>query len=435
MGRSTVADRLSSFFGKVLPLQKLGDVWQGTAASSAYDAGNLNSQPNGTPFRIAFRNLSPVPLLLCWVAENGDLHHFYSLPPASSVQGALKEVVTSEDHIEHTSGGHAFCVAYLPEEDMLEAQQQKSLQGKTACIIGGYRAFQKTVRDSIHVVTISKFDPFRDCCFPAGNYLRGKSGPFFDEEDVKDSAFHWNVKVCRGSFDPTPFDTSKKVYELKKVGGWSVYFEPGWNQNDAELEKILEEDLEEAAKILPAHAVEYLCENCPIWVNASIKFGPQACPIRGKGCCFHPSKGWLTENGMNEAKHRCIEMYDAIHYKDNLKYWGRAGVLIHELSHAYHNHMLPDGYDNKEIRQCYKKAMKDGLYDCVAVKGSKRKTKAYASSNEMEYFAELSAAFLGGFVGDEEYNKWFPFNRKQVQEHDPRAYNLLCRLWKVDSQQ
>merc|ERR1712038_194757 len=33
---------------------------------------------------------------------------------------------------------------------------------------------------------------------------------------------------------------------------------------------------------------------------------------------------------------------------------------------------------------------------------------------------------------DEEYNKWYPFNRKQLREHDPRAYELLKRLWKVD---
>jgi hypothetical protein len=50
----------------------------------------------------------------------------------------------------------------------------------------------------------------------------------------------------------------------------------------------------------------------------------------------------------------------------------------------------------------------------------------------MEYFAELSAAFLGGLDKDEEYNKWFPFNRAQLKEHDPRAYELLQQVWKVN---
>ena len=59
--------------------------------------------------------------------------------------------------------------------------------------------------------------------------------------------------------------------------------------------------------------------------------------------------------------------------------------------------------------------------------------RAYACTNQMEYFAELSAAFLGG-LDDKEYNKWYPFNRKQIEEHDPKAYNMLKRLWMVEDE-
>lgn len=106
--------------------------------------------------------------------------------------------------------------------------------------------------------------------------------------------------------------------------------------------------------------------------------------------------------------------------------------MIHELSHAYHFKVLPDGYDNAEIQECYEAAMRDGLYDCVQVHGSQGPTaRAYACENCMEYFAELSTAFLGG-KSDEEYNKWYPFNRKQIKEHDPRAYALLKKVWNVE---
>ena len=98
--------------------------------------------------------------------------------------------------------------------------------------------------------------------------------------------------------------------------------------------------------------------------------------------------------------------------------------------------MLPDGYENKEIKKCYEEAMKEGLYDCVKVHGTQGpEAKAYACNNCMEYFAELSAAFLGGTDGIEEYNKWFPFNRKQLKEHDPRAYKLLKKVWKIDDEE
>ena len=114
-------------------------------------------------------------------------------------------------------------------------------------------------------------------------------------------------------------------------------------------------------------------------------------------------------------------------------YLSTSGVMVHELSHAYHHRMLPDGYDNKEVKDCYEAAMKEGLYDLVRVHGVQGPTsKAYAASNCMEYFAELSTAFLGGTNEKEEYNKWFPFNRKQIKEHDPRAYEMLKKVWKVD---
>lgn len=108
--------------------------------------------------------------------------------------------------------------------------------------------------------------------------------------------------------------------------------------------------------------------------------------------------------------------------------------MVHELSHAYHHRMLQDGYKNKEIQKCFNAAMKEGLYDKVKVHGPQGpEAKAYASTNCMEYFAELSAAFLGGIAEEEEFNKWFPFNRQQLKDHDPRAYRLLSRLWKVET--
>ena len=78
--------------------------------------------------------------------------------------------------------------------------------------------------------------------------------------------------------------------------------------------------------------------------------------------------------------------------------------------------------------------MKKGLYDkvCVHTIDGREECRAYACTNEFEYFAELSAAFLGCRDGAIEFNKWYPFNRLQIKEHDPDGYKMLKRAWKVD---
>ena len=163
--------------------------------------------------------------------------------------------------------------------------------------------------------------------------------------------------------------------------------------------------------------------------------------------CFHPGKPWLEQNGMHAEKCECVELYCAADYRRTRTNWGVGGLLLHEFSHAYHHKACPDGYDNGEIQECYEQAMKEGLYESVRVHGTQGPTaKAYACTNAMEYFAELSTAFLGGTLSKqnerggsgksaeepEEFNKWYPFHREQIREHDPRAYALLKKLWKVD---
>ena len=213
-----------------------------------------------------------------------------------------------------------------------------------------------------------------------------------------------------------------------------MFLEPNWNDGDKALECRLAEDLECAAKCLPKHAREFLKKNTPVYVNKSFRYGPEICPIVGRGLCFHPESKWLEENFMHVEKCECVELYCAKEYLDDCVYWGRAGVLIHEFSHAYHHKCLEKGYDNDEIRECFELAMKERLYDWVRVHGPQGPmAKAYASTNAMEYFAELSAAFLGqpNMQSGEEFNKWYPFNRRQIKEHDPRAYEMLKKVWKV----
>mmetsp|Transcript_41662 Transcript_41662/g.48089 ORF Transcript_41662/g.48089 Transcript_41662/m.48089 type:complete len:300 (-) Transcript_41662:142-1041(-) len=236
--------------------------------------------------------------------------------------------------------------------------------------------------------------------------------------------------------DSTPLDTTTKFYEEKILGGWPCRVEPNCFDGDKISEQKLERDIQAAAMLLPSHARQFLRSRCKIWINKSISWGPKSCPVKGHGCCYHPNKEWLLKNGLSGDKYMCVEINDAPFYRSDCDLWGVGGIMLHESSHAYHHGMIADGYSNKEIQLCFDLAMKEGLYNSVKVKGSQglSEAEAYACTNSMEYFAELSTAFLGGLDGESKYNKWFPFNRQELATHDPRAYALLSRLWKVDMQ-
>jgi hypothetical protein len=76
---------------------------------------------------------------------------------------------------------------------------------------------------------------------------------------------------------------------------------------------------------------------------------------------------------------------------------------------------------NVEIVAAYQQAKNAGLYANVAsIDGSVG--RAYALTDEKEYFAELTEAY---FLK----NDFFPFNREELRKYDPNGYALIERLW------
>mmetsp|Transcript_10375 Transcript_10375/g.20440 ORF Transcript_10375/g.20440 Transcript_10375/m.20440 type:complete len:628 (-) Transcript_10375:168-2051(-) len=509
------------------------DDCSGSSSSSSggenYDGGGLD---------VVFRNESPATIVLCFVSESGEPHHFYRLKPSSQTRTKSKSTRQTQnkddsssfrmldtDHLEHTHPGHAFCFGCIEsEEQMARVRQSQSLfrrdidgkyknknnkdsknsNGKrrhdkdegdnfqqgtsnaSSIVVGGYRpvvvsasasASSSSSKSSsslimsreIQLVTIShvpaptksrrsKLACFRGpplFCFGGRKVWKKDhdSDDYEDDGSDSDDSFNntrwessldlrgWRVAARWVRTESKPYDTTAKVYQELTMGDWPCCLEPNWHDGDKMSAQKLERDIRAASLLLPPHARAFLQRHCKIWVNRSLSWGPSDCPVKGHGCCYHPGKEWLIKNGLSGDKHMCVEVNNAPHYRKDCDLWGIGGVMLHELSHAYHHGMLPDGYSNKEIQKCYELAMKEGLYDCVKYhsdcngKNGKMKTstaRAYACTNPMEYFAELSAAFLGGLDETKEYNKWYPFNREQIKKHDPRAYSLLSRLWKVD---
>jgi hypothetical protein len=395
----------------------LGTLWQSNVENEKF-----RSEGGGKSLRLCFRNYTPIPLILCWMSSDGKPHHFYTLFPICD--GTNTNMVTSKDRLETTCVGHAFVLAAnVPKHDI----ERRVLD--PSCIIGGYRPSTSSGDNDVHIVSIFQSTRGKreavSCCHSWK--LLGHKEEYSNDD--------FDLTVTQGLLDPTPIDTSSKVYQHVIIGGWPCRVEPNWHGDNMRLKKTLERDLKYATRHLPSHAREYLQTNTPIYINHSLKYGSKACPVNGKGLCFHPGKSWLCDNGMSSEKCECIELYNACDYMEDSSQWGPGGVFLHELSHAFHWKMTKGGYQNKDILHCYNLAMKDGLYDCVSVHtrdGMTKQERAYACTDQMEYFAELSTAFLGGLNEKEEYNKWFPFCKSQIKEHDPRAYKLLQRIWKVD---
>jgi Mlc titration factor MtfA (ptsG expression regulator) len=99
---------------------------------------------------------------------------------------------------------------------------------------------------------------------------------------------------------------------------------------------------------------------------------------------------------------------------------------LHELSHAYHDRFLPDGFENAEIKAAYERAKSEGLYDKVdRWAGNGRPythEPAYAMTNPMEFFAELSESFFAR-------NDFYPFTHEELKQHDPESELMLAKVW------
>jgi hypothetical protein len=135
--------------------------------------------------------------------------------------------------------------------------------------------------------------------------------------------------------------------------------------------------------------------------------------------CYHPDAGWLRSHGMNPAKAGAVEVASA----RNFLSWtvAQPWMVLHELAHGYHDQVL--GFDNAEVRACFDAAVSAHLYDSVlGFDGKKR--RHYALTDPKEYFAELTESYFGT-------NDFYPFVRAELKQHDPRAFDLVEKLWGV----
>ncbi|MEZ4773320.1 MAG: T9SS type A sorting domain-containing protein [Bacteroidia bacterium] len=142
---------------------------------------------------------------------------------------------------------------------------------------------------------------------------------------------------------------------------------------------------------------------------------------------YHPDVNWLIQNGYNPAKAKAVEIANITNFVN----WSKQNqplMIMHELSHAYHDRVL--GFSYSPILNAYNAAMNAGIYNSVPYNPGNGNAPfnqpAYAKTNEREYFAEITEAYLGE-------NDYFPFDSTDLKTHDALGYAVVKDVWRFNA--
>jgi hypothetical protein len=181
---------------------------------------------------------------------------------------------------------------------------------------------------------------------------------------------------------------------------------------------LLRAQLGEIVRVVPAPAVARL-RTVTLW------FSPEYAGVAPRAE-YHPGAGWLRQHGRDPVMAKGVEFTNVRIFEAETR--RMPNFTLHELAHAYHDRWLANGFENAEIKAAYDRAKASKSYDRVERSlGDGRPNTfepAYAMVNPREYFAESTEAFFSR-------NDFFPFDRAELQRHDPGIERLLARLWGV----
>jgi hypothetical protein len=225
------------------------------------------------------------------------------------------------------------------------------------------------------------------------------------------------IKADASARDKTANADAKR--ELRNIAGWTVKISKELlAAQPAETERalgLLRDQLEEIVRVVPEAAVAML-KKVPLY------FSPEypKVPPRAE---YHPGADWLTENKRDPLMVKGVEFTNVRIFEQEVR--RMPNFALHELAHAYHDLVLPQGFHNADLRSAYDKVKASGKYEEVerrSAEGRLQMGRAYGLTNPQEYFAESTEAF---FVR----NDFFPYTKEELKAYDPEMFELLGRLW------
>jgi hypothetical protein len=183
-------------------------------------------------------------------------------------------------------------------------------------------------------------------------------------------------------------------YETRTIEGWTVLVaRPLLDEQAAvgrDALRLLEVKLYDVTRVVPSKACAEL-RKVPIYL--CVQEGTKG----AGGAEYHPSAEWLKKNGYNPDKAKAVEIGDAARF---LRFSiPQPAVLLHELSHAYHDRVL--GFDHPGIKAAY----------AAAVEGKKYESVLHISGSKKRHYA------------------LYPFVRAELKEVDPQICTVLGEVW------
>jgi hypothetical protein len=208
-------------------------------------------------------------------------------------------------------------------------------------------------------------------------------------------------------------------YREQQLEGWTLKISKQLlEQQQTDTERAIEmlaKQLQQIRQVLPAKAVLEL-QKVPLWLNPEYS----GVPPRAE---YHPGAEWLRDNKRDPNMVKGVEFTNVRIFEIETK--RMPNFALHELSHAFHDRVVKDGFGNSEIEAAFDKAKAAGTYERVEQRfgdGRSAQVRAYALSSPMEYFAECTEAYFST-------NDFYPFTRVQLAKHDPTMFALLKSVW------
>lgn len=134
---------------------------------------------------------------------------------------------------------------------------------------------------------------------------------------------------------------------------------------------------------------------------------------------YHPDAGWLKDHGYSETLAKCVHIPEAEDFLSPFENHRMPWVVLHELSHGYHDQVL--GFEEPRVAAQWKKFCASGKYKSVLTSPGHTR-EHYGLNDPKEFFAEMTEAYFGS-------NDFYPFVTGELKQAEPEIFALMAEIW------